>query len=76
MKTKIISGVLFTTLLTAFISAALITYVYPFLYNLVNQYTNRGEDINIDYWNAYIMVIISSLILYPLCIFIGHKLHK
>lgn len=68
------SGIL-SALLTAFISAVFITYVYPFLYNLVNNYTNRGENINIDYWNAYIMILISSLILYPVLLFIVHKLH-
>jgi len=75
MKSKIIVSGLLGTFFTALISAAFITYVYPFLYNLVNKYTNRGENINIDYWNAYIMVLVSSLILYPVFLFIVHKLH-
>ena len=67
-KLAMIGGGITGVLISSFISALMITYVYPFIYNSINKYTNRGDDLKVDYWNAYIMVVVIGLILLPLSI--------
>ena len=52
---KLMGISLFGILISSFISALIMTYLYPFLYNFINSYTKRDTDIEIDYWNAYIL---------------------
>ena len=42
------------------------TYVLPYIYNQVNRYTERGEDLdhNIDYMNSVITSLIYSLFIF------------
>ncbi len=54
-RSKLVGISLLGIFISSFISAAFITYLYPFLYNFINSYTKRNTDIQIDYWNAYIL---------------------
>jgi len=67
-KIAMVGGGIMGLLLSAFITALMITYVYPFIYNSINKYTNRGDDLKVDYWNAYIMIVVMGLILLSLSI--------
>lgn len=71
MKSKVLffGSSLLSIFIAGFINALIMTYLYPFLYNFINSYTKRDQDIEIDYWNAYILTvclgIIFSIILLP-----------
>ena len=46
------------------IPGVLYTYYYPWLYNKVNNYTKRGEDLNqIDLLNVMIVFLITWLLI-------------
>tara|TARA_B100000902_G_C27129605_1_gene822920 strand:- start:91 stop:408 length:318 start_codon:yes stop_codon:yes gene_type:complete len=50
----------------SFLFGLIFTYVLPYIYNHVNQYTERGEDLdhNIDYMNSVITSLIYSLFIF------------
>ena len=50
----------------SFLFGLIFTYVLPHIYNLVNRYTERGEDLdhNIDYLNSVITSFIYSLFIF------------
>jgi len=50
--------------LSLLLPALLYTYYYPWLYNKVNNYTKRGEDLNqIDLLNVMIVFLITWLLI-------------
>ena len=50
--------------LSLLLPALLYTYYYPWLYNKVNNYTKRGEDLNqIDLLNVIIVFLITWLLI-------------
>ncbi len=70
--------------LIIFISSVVYTYLYPWLYNKINNYTKRSEYLNdeIDFINVMIMITIFFLFvtmipMFILSIFVGiQKLKK
>tara|TARA_Y100001958_G_C21230699_1_gene556413 strand:+ start:2234 stop:2482 length:249 start_codon:yes stop_codon:yes gene_type:complete len=54
-KAKLLGISLFGIFISSFLTALIMTYLYPFLYNFINSYTKRDKDIEIDYWNAYLL---------------------
>jgi Mg/Co/Ni transporter MgtE len=63
-----------TGFIMACIWAAIIyIYWYPWLYNQVNHYTERSEDLdeNIDFVNTFIMFIVSTLTIFILATLTG-----
>tara|TARA_A100001037_G_C15063929_1_gene596104 strand:- start:1024 stop:1251 length:228 start_codon:yes stop_codon:yes gene_type:complete len=50
--------------LSLLLPALLYTYYYPWLYNKVNNYTKRGEDLNqVDLLNVIIVFLITWLLI-------------
>ena len=60
MKTKLL---FLQTILTIIIGATLYTYLYPWIYNQINHYTKRSEDLNdeIDFINSILMITLFFL---------------
>ena len=60
METKLL---FLQTILTIIVGAAIYTYLYPWLYNQINHYTKRSEDLNdeIDFINSILMVTLFFL---------------
>ena len=75
-KMTMIGGGILSIFISAFISALMITYLYPFIYNSINKYTERGSDIEVDYWNAYIMVVMVGLIILPLTLMLFNRAER
>ena len=56
---------LVSVLLSLIIPSLLYTYYYPWLYNKVNHYTKRGEDLDdkVDIINVFLVFIITWLLI-------------
>ena len=58
-----ITSLSFKIILMAVVGSAIYTFFYPWLYNQVNHYTNRSQDLpDIDYVNSLIMFSIINII--------------
>ena len=59
--------------INAFIFGLIYTHILPYIYNIVNSFTNRGEDLddNIDYINSVITVLTWSIFIGIIFIIIG-----
>ena len=68
MKTKTIINVL----LSLIIPSIHYVYYYPWLYNKINYYTKRGEDLNdeMDFINVFLMFIITLILIVLFTLFI------
>ena len=53
---------------SALMGALIYIHWYPWLYNKINKYTKRGEDLheNIDFVNTMIMFTLPSILLFVL----------
>ena len=50
--------------LSLLLPALLYTYYYPWLYNKINNYTERGEDLNeVDLLNVFIVFFITWVLI-------------
>ena len=50
-------GKIVSMCLSLLLPALLYTYYYPWLYNKINNYTERGEDLNeVDLLNVFIVI--------------------
>lgn len=69
---------LISLMVTASLGAVFYTYVFPWLYNTVNEKTQRGERLDkIDYLNTFIAVLLYNVV-FSICVAIvagiKHKL--
>jgi hypothetical protein len=62
-KKLIITSLSLKIILLVVLGSAIYTFFYPWLYNQVNHYTNRSQDLpDIDYVNSLIMFSIINII--------------
>jgi len=57
-------GKIVSMCLSLLLPALLYTYYYPWLYNKINNYTERGEDLNeVDLLNVFIVFFITWVLI-------------